>query len=104
MLTKENAISIVKEYIMMCESRNIRILKAILFGSFSKGHQTEMSDIDLLLVSDNFNEMSLLNHRMLAPITAKLFDVEVHPYPTAHFIQGDPFIEEIIKTGIEIKI
>ncbi len=31
-------------------------------------------------------------------------DIEPHPYPTSKFKKGDPFIDEIKKTGIEIKV
>ena len=31
-------------------------------------------------------------------------DIEPHIFNTSYFEEGDPFIEEIIKTGKEIKI
>jgi hypothetical protein len=36
--------------------------------------------------------------------TAHLFDVEPHPYPVKNFEIGDPFIDEVKRAGIEIKI
>lgn len=81
---------------------NLPIQKAYLFGSYSKGTAHADSDIDLLLVSDKFLNNTLDNWKMLSPVTAILYDVEPHPYPVKNFLKGDPFLEEILKTGIEI--
>ena len=34
----------------------------------------------------------------------KFVDIEPHIFNSAYFEEGDPFIEEIIKTGKEIKL
>jgi uncharacterized protein len=101
-ITKRTAIKLAKQYIEMCNKINLPIQKAFLFGSYSKDTAHADSDIDLLLVSDKFRNNSLDNWKMLSPITAKLYDVEPHPYPVKNFIKGDPFLEEVLKTGIEI--
>ena len=103
-ITRKDAISLAKKYIEQCRQMNVTIQKAILFGSVSTGTAHNNSDIDLLLVSTMFKNNSLDNWKMLAPVTALLFEVEPHPYPYANFIKGDSFIDEIKKTGIEIKI
>ena len=38
------------------------ILKAWLFGSFARGEQTPLSDVDLLVVYDKTARVSLLKH------------------------------------------
>ena len=93
-----------KEYINLCRKMNLRITKAILFGSQATGTAHGDSDIDLLLVSDIFKANTLDNWKLLAPVTARLFNVEPHPYPEKNFLKGDPFIDEIKRTGIEIKL
>lgn len=39
---------------------------------------------------------------MLAPITAQLYIIEPHPYPTDAYIREDPFVDEVDRMGIEI--
>ena len=76
----------------------------MLFGSQAAGTGRRDSDIDLFLVSSKFKRNSLDNWKMLAPVTARLYDVEPHPCPEKNFLKGDPFIDEVKRTGIEIKI
>jgi uncharacterized protein len=102
-VTRTAAIRIAKKYIEWCNNNGLPIRKAILFGSIVKGNAEKNSDIDLLLVSDRFIADSFYNWKMLAPVTAKYFDIEPHPYPTKNFLKGDPFLSEVLKTGIEIK-
>lgn len=38
--------------------RKIRIKKAILYGSYARGKAKEFSDVDLLVISDDFSKMN----------------------------------------------
>ena len=104
MFTKKAAIEKIREYVKLCNERNIFFKKIILFGSIAQNTTDENSDIDVLFVSDQFSNNTLENWRALAPVTSKIYDIEPHPYPTENFIKGDPFIDEIKKAGIEIKV
>jgi uncharacterized protein len=101
-ISKRAAVKLAKQYVAMCKAINLPIQKAFLFGSHSKGTAHADSDIDLLLVSKKFQSNTLANWKMLAPVTARLYDVEPHPYPLKNFIKGDPFLDEVLKTAIEI--
>jgi predicted nucleotidyltransferase len=94
--------ALIKEYIALCAKRNIFFRKVILFGSVARNQATENSDIDVLFVSDQFTDNPMLNARLVAPVSAKLYDIEPHLYPTAAFLKNDPFVQEIQKTGIVI--
>ena len=102
MLQKESAIKTIKDYVAACKEKNIFFNKVILFGSFANGTQREYSDIDVALVSDQFSGMPFADWRMLGPVNIKFVDIEPHPYSTKYFEEGDPLIEVIKKTGIEI--
>lgn len=102
-ITRAAAVNLAKRYIEQCEQRGLPIRKAVLFGSVVTNTAGKESDIDLLLVSDAFIADSLHNWKLLAPITAKYYDIEPHPYPTNNFLKGDPFLNEVLKHGIEIK-
>ncbi|MDQ1267234.1 MAG: transf 2 protein [Bacteroidota bacterium] len=75
---------------------------AILFGSLAKNSNNIDSDIDLALVSSQFTNDRFENALMIAPVTKNFLNIDAQTFPTAYFLKGDPFIEEIIATGIEI--
>ena len=77
----------------------------VLFGSYAKGTNTEDSDIDIAVVSkdikDRFDDMA-----KLMSLTWNI-DVRIEPHPikTEEFRENEtPFIDEIIKTGIELYV
>ena len=102
MVNQSAAVDLVKQYVHLCNGRNIYFNKVILFGSVAAGTARPESDIDVLLVSDQFTHDSIQNWRMLAPVTAQLYDIEPHPYPTDAYLRKDPFVDEVDRTGIEI--
>ncbi len=104
MLTREIAISTATDFLSQCAAQGIVFKKAILFGSTVRGNVHEGSDIDLLLVSDQFGKSIWENAKLIAPINKKFTLIEAHPYPTAYFLKGDPFISEVRKTGVELAV
>ena len=78
---------------------------AYLFGSYAKGEQRENSDIDVAIVSkdvkDAINDMG----KMFALTWGIDTRIEPHPFHTSEFRPNETyFIDEIIKTGIKIKL
>jgi predicted nucleotidyltransferase len=105
MLDKNAAIEIVRNYVHDVELHGVHLKNVILYGSFAKGTQHEWSDIDVALVADEFTGF-YFNDSDLFPyvgIKKPYIRIEAKTYPTEYFKQGDPFINEIIKTGIKIK-
>jgi predicted nucleotidyltransferase len=51
--------SVVDKYKQSLESLGIRVKKIILYGSYASGNAKNESDIDLLVVSDDFEKMDL---------------------------------------------
>jgi hypothetical protein len=62
----------------------------------------QWSDIDLLLISDQFNDNVFDNIKLYSKVNIKYPIIETHPYPTEYFKNGDSFIEEVIKESIEL--
>ncbi len=60
MVTGETAINIAKSFVNNCQLNGLTFHKVILFGSAAKGVTHEWSDIDLLLVSDQFGDNVLI--------------------------------------------
>ncbi|MDR2232914.1 MAG: nucleotidyltransferase domain-containing protein [Tannerella sp.] len=103
MLTQNVVIETVKNYAFEVESMGVHLHKVILYGSFAKGTQHEWSDIDVALVADNFtglpDDIDLFSG---IGIKKPYIRIEAKTYPTVYFLEGDPFIEEILKDGIVI--
>ncbi len=74
-----------------------------LFGSYAKGEAREYSDIDLAVVSDNFEGSRFFDKKKLNKYILKTsIDLEIHPFRTVDFTEDNPFVKEIINTGLKI--
>lgn len=108
MLNRKIAINRITAFVKSCYKNNkITFQKVILFGSIVDGKVHKYSDIDVAFVSDKFTGNPIEDWKMLIPIMTsnrKFIDIEPHPYSTEDFENGDPFIDVIKRTGIEIKI
>jgi predicted nucleotidyltransferase len=104
MLTKDAAIETVRNYANDIEAHGLHLNTVILFGSFAKGTQHEHSDIDVALVADKFTGFAFEDAKLFSYVGIKkpYTRIETKTYPTKYFLEGDPFIEEITKTGIKI--
>ncbi|HDP99632.1 MAG TPA: nucleotidyltransferase domain-containing protein [bacterium] len=91
------------KFLAALQENNIPVKRAILFGSYAHGNYNEWSDIDLAVVSDFFIGDRFDDKKKIRPITLSIsYDLEILPYNTQDFTEDDPFVKEIIKTGIEI--
>ena len=104
MFTKQNAIKEVEQFLKECKSLPLTIDRAILFGSVVQCKATENSDIDLALFSDNFGDNILNNLDIIGSVNIRFPDIDVHTYPSSYYKEDGIMIEQIIKTGVEIKI
>ena len=102
LLDRETAIKRSKEFVNELLSLKLNLRKAILFGSFVRKQQKEWSDIDIALIADEFSGFGYEDRKYFAKINIRkpYSMIQTKTYATAYFEQGDPFIEEIIKTGI----
>ena len=103
MLTREIAIKQATDFILDCLKYGISIEKAILFGSVAKNEQREYSDIDIVLISNQFMDNFILNNKFTSKINIRFPLIEVHHFNSDYYKKGDPFINEINSTGFEVK-
>ena len=89
-------------YFNECRSKGLSFYKILLFDSYANGEASEHSDIDLLLVSDQFTNKIFENLKWYSKINIKYSTIETHPYPTSEYLQGNDFIREIEKESIII--
>ncbi len=106
MVTRDIAIKKVEAFIQEIKQAGLNIRKAVLFGSYAKGNQREWSDIDVALVADEFTGFGFEDRKFFSGIKIKkeFLDIETRTFPTSYYEKGDPFIDEIKQTGIEIRI
>lgn len=104
MVTKQSAIETVKEFAKDIKSSGIDLKRVILFGSMAADRQHEDSDIDVALVSDDFTGVGFIDIKRIVKSLRKYYIIQPRTFSTQDFNQGDAFTEEILQTGIEIKI
>ncbi|MEP6512887.1 MAG: nucleotidyltransferase domain-containing protein [Parafilimonas sp.] len=79
--------------------------RAVLFGSYAKNKQTRYSDMDVVLVADEFTGVPSEDAKLFLKALRKHSAVQPQTYNTQDFFADkDPFVEEILKTGIEIEV
>jgi len=100
--TKSDINNIVNKFISLV-SDEFPLNSVYLFGSYANGTAKEYSDVDLAVVSDKFEGSRFFDKQKLNKYILKTsIDLEVHPYKTEDFTEDDPFVKEIIQTGLKI--
>ena len=93
----------IQKLLRALQENNIPVKRVILFGSYARGNYTEWSDIDLVIVSDVFVGDRFDDKKKIRPITLNIsYDLDVLPYNTKDFTEDDPFVKEILETGVPI--
>lgn len=96
----KNIKNVLKAYREKLEE-TIKVNQMILFGSYARGTQRDYSDIDVAVISDNFQGNSqdyLILDRAARAVTPL---IEAFPYTTQEMKerQRGSFLDEILKTG-----
>lgn len=101
----ESVRKIINDYIRKI-SKEIKIEKVILFGSHAKGTTHQYSDVDLAVFSDHFKKNTRIENLKFLIYNAMDFDIDLEPQPFTldDYNHPEGFIEEIIRTGIDISI
>jgi len=83
--------------------KHYNIAAVILFGSYAKGTENEDSDIDIAIISDDFEDI----YDSMADLMGLTWNIdariEPHPIKKKDFDEvSDYFIKEVIETGIKV--
>ena len=105
-ISQRAAIRLVGNYAKEILVYGIDLKKVYLFGSYAKNSQRDWSDIDVALVSDNFSGFGFKDLDLLGNVSiqSEYIPIQTKFYNTKYFKKSDPFVEEILKTGIEIPL
>jgi len=79
--------------------------KAVLYGSYAKGNANEQSDIDVCFFLQSFNgkrRVDIIQELLALTRGYKGVCFEPIAFPTEEIERGNPFVKEILNTGIEI--
>lgn len=100
-MDKRTVIDIVTRFRHVIEARGIRPFKIILYGSYATGTNREGSDIDLVVISDDFNGKEYWERiDILADAIYEVFaPVEAVAMTPAEWDQGDSFISDYARSG-----
>jgi predicted nucleotidyltransferase len=98
----ETVIQLTKRY-----ADNVRrvmpVNKVFLYGSYAKGTATELSDIDVCFFLDNYGDKQREDIMIeLFGLTLKGVFFEPIAFPTSEIQNDNPFVKEILRTGVEI--
>lgn len=95
--------SIISQYLASLKAHGFQIQDAILFGSYAKGNADQWSDIDLALVSDEFEGVRFTDKNKIREITISVSsDLEILPFNPKDFTPSDPLVKEILDTGVRV--
>ncbi len=103
MHSKDAAIKAVLDFVKRVKSAGIRVREAFLFGSYAHGTPNPDSDIDVAIISPDFNGFRFDDLGKIAIYKIhSIPDLEVHTFSEPEFNIDNPFAREIIKTGLKI--
>ncbi len=106
MLTQKTVIKNLEKLADEIRQSGIHLRKVILYGSYSRNEQHKWSDIDVAFVADEFQNIGFEDVKLFSQLLIKRPNTDIQPrtYNTKDFTPDkDPFVEEILRTGIEIK-
>ena len=102
MYSQSDINNIIKKFISLV-SEEFPLRYVYLFGSYANGHAGEYSDVDLAIVSDKFEGSRFFDKKRLNKYVLQIStDLEIHPFKTSDFTDDNPFVKEIIQTGLKI--
>ncbi len=95
---------VVSHYKRMLEELGIHVEQTILFGSYAKKRESKESDIDLIIISEDFAKMNLRKRlEMLGIAAARIMKpIEAKGYTLKEVKQASKssLLKEIIQEGI----
>ena len=79
--------------------------KVVLYGSYAKGSADEQSDIDVCFFMHSFGELrrvDVIGELLRLMRNHKGVYFEPIAFPTSELYNDNPFVNEILRTGIEV--
>jgi len=94
---------LVNQYLEKLSDNNIHVEKALVFGSRARGGADNWSDIDIALVSRDFEGIRYKDKDKIRRITLSVSPMlSPLPFRAEDFSKNDPFVKHIVETGAEV--
>ena len=107
-MAEESIISSVQNYLKELLRIGIPVRQAIIFGSYARENYHEWSDIDLLVISDKYDEVCSREDINLLWRTAARTDSRIEPIPVGTkrwaFDDTSTIIEVARREGIDVNL
>ena len=104
-MAKKEVIELLKKYITLLNAEGISVSKAFLYGSYSNNTASENSDIDVMIVSDKYDETDDFAAGKMWRLT-KMVNTKIEPFLIGadKFNKDDssPLVGMVKSRGIEI--
>lgn len=104
-MSKEEIIALVKKYVLLLNAEGLSVQKTFLFGSHSTGLATDASDIDVMLVSDKFDETDDIAIGKMWRLTRKI-NTKIEPFLVGmnkfKKDESSPLLSTVRENGLEI--
>ncbi|WP_158858484.1 nucleotidyltransferase domain-containing protein [Lunatibacter salilacus] len=92
----------VTTYLDLINEKFPDIERVYLFGSYATGKSTEDSDIDLAVIFKTLDDSIRFDIQVQLMLLAAKIDSRIDPISKEDFNSGNPLVNEIKKTGIEL--
>ena len=100
-MDKNSIINIINRFTQLLQAQNIRPQKIILYGSCASGTNKEGSDIDIIVISDDFFKKDYWERiEILTEAIYQIFEpIEAVAMTPEEWERGDSFIVDYAKNG-----
>ena len=106
-MAQSDVIKPLELYVRLLNEAGLKIQKAFLYGSFARNEARADSDIDVMLVSENFDNNNIDEKAKAWQLTRKV-DLRIEPFTigSKRFFSDDDsaLVDQVKKEGIEITI
>jgi predicted nucleotidyltransferase len=100
-MDKTDALNIAQKYVNLLKNK-FDFQKIFLFGSYVKGNPRKDSDIDIAIVFSDYDNR-LDRQVELMKLTRQIDTrIEPHPFREKEFNSSNPFVNEIVRYGMEV--
>jgi predicted nucleotidyltransferase len=81
------------------------VVKVFLYGSYARGNPTKYSDVDVCFFVQNFGNKNCIEVMKDLLKLSRKYQIGIEPnvFEESELYDDDPFVEEVLRTGIEIQ-
>jgi predicted nucleotidyltransferase len=102
-MDKKDAITAAQRYVDMVSGK-YPLVRALVFGSHIKGNQHPDSDIDVAVIVQNVNNLFDAQIDLMQLRGNEDLLIEPHLFRENDFDSDDPFVYEILRDSVELKV